>query len=312
MDATNIDLEYLTMRHTDDLCVLYRKVFGKTVDQHYFELKYGLKDEERIQSSTVAYIDEQIIGFYGCISVEFCDKTRKTVVSAGSVCDFILLEEFRGTGIFDRLYRHTLERCEEEQMEYVFGFQSEQTWRLSARYGWKDTPGFSSFQLSFRHHTMSLVQQKLRGTDKMRQRVEQALGPFLIHSDLDTFNRLNDRFTMRYDASFLQEKSFCPHYLIEVEGVTMWMKYERTLVAGFIRFSDHFNAETFVQTLKNVLTPTGISDLTIHVWTGSPEYEILCSFLEASPSLRVSYLRLSENAGPFEELALNFMDADFF
>src|SRR3989338_3765952 len=192
MDLTKLHLVYFANVHTPDLCDLYLKVFKKKVKPSYFTNKYGLNDDHHKQCSTVAMMGNEVVGFFGCISQEFLDHRRKTTVSLCHVCDFILLEPYRGKGVFDLLYKHTLDRVVDDQYEIMFGLQSDQTYKFCKRMGWEDGRSFNRFQIVFRKEKVAKIQAKLVGEQKMLERVTKALQPYILNAEMDQFNLFKD------------------------------------------------------------------------------------------------------------------------
>lgn len=312
MDTTDLRLEYLKPFHAPALVELYREVFGKVVRPSYFLIKYKLANAELPQCSTVAFDGDRIIGFYGCVTSEFYDFQRKIAASIGSVCDFILLESYRGKKVFDQLYEFTLAKCQDEELECLYGFQSEQTWKVSSRFGWTDGRHFSRFQLRFRSLTAARFRKKWSGETGILRRLNKALAPYYTEADLDRMNRYEGRFSHRYDAAYFQGKPPEARYLVYIEGVTLWLKYNGSLSAGFIRFSDGCDLPAALDRMYKVLRPTGICDLNIHVQQGSQEYERLASVLSPKESYNISYIRLRDDGCTMDEVVLNYMDVDTF
>lgn len=313
MDLTKLHLVYFANVHTPDLCDLYLKVFNKKVKPSYFTNKYGLNDEHHNQCSTVAMMGDDVIGFFGCIGQEFLDHRRRTVVSLGHVCDFILLEPYRGKGVFDLLYKHTLDRAIDDQYEIMFGLQSDQTYKFCKRMGWEDGRSFDRFHIVFRKEKAAKIRAKLAGSEKMLERVTKALLPYKLETEMDQFNLFQDSFSRKYDSSFFVEKGLDDQrFFVRIENAVMWLKYDGRLVAGMIRFLDEFDPVKFQETLQKIFRPTGIHDLTFHVQHSTNEHKGLSEFLEAKNSFQVSFIRTYEDGCHVDELALNFMDSDMF
>lgn len=313
MDLTKLHLVYFANVHTPDLCDLYLKVFNKKVKPNYFTSKYGLNDDHHRQCSTVAMMGDDVVGFFGCIGQEYLDHRRRTVVSLGYVCDFILLEPYRGKGVFELLYKHTLDRAVDEQYEIMFGLQSDQTYKFCQRMGWEDGRSFDRFQVVFRKERAAKIRAKLAGPEKMLERVTKALQPYKLEVEMDQFNLFQDAFSRKYDPSFFFEKGASDQrFFVLIEQAVMWLKYDGRLVAGMIRFLDDFDAEKFQASLQKILRPTGIHDLTFHVQRSTNEHLSLSAFLEAKNSFKVSFTRTYEDGCHVNELALNYMDVDIF
>jgi hypothetical protein len=313
MDTTKLRFAYLNHHFSADLCELYRKVFRKDVNPGYFSYKYNLMHHDRLQCSTVALYDEEIVGFFGCMMQDYKDHTRKITVNLVSVCDFMLLEPFRGKQVFDMLYQHSLERIQEEQFECMFGFQSDQTFKFCQRMGWEEGRSFDRFVLPINEGNLMKIRAKLRGEDKMFDRVEAALKPYVINVNMDQFNRFSDCFSRVYDEAFMKEKSDHDlRFLVRIGEAVLWVKYKRELVAGMIRFLDDFDMEKFREEIVRILKPTGISTLTFHFQRQTREHQLFSHYFEPLKSFKISYIRTYEDGCHIDELALNYMDLDIY
>lgn len=313
MDTTNLRFAYLTHHYAADLCALYRTVYKRDVNPSYFNFKYGLGNHDKIQCSTVALDGDEVIGFFGCMSQDFMDHRRRVTVNVIHACDFMLLDRYRGQHVYDLLYQHSLKRAEEEQYECMFGFQSIQTFKFCQRMGWEEGRAFDRFVIPIREGKLAKIQAKLRGEDRMFERVEKALLPYVIKADIDQFNRFSDCFSRFYDETFFKEKSAHDlRFLVRIGETVMWLKYQRELVVGLIRFLDDFNPEEFQKEIVRILKPTGISTITFHLQRQTQEHHAFSRFLEPLKSFRISYIRTYEDGCHIDELALNYMDHDVF
>lgn len=312
MENTDFKLEYLTDSHTKGLCDLYKRVFQKEVTEEYFSIKYGLFDAERIQCATVALINDDIIGFYGAYLTEFCDYNRKDTLKLVHTCDYILLEEFRGKGVLDHLYLHSLKEMKQQNADFAYGFHSVQTYKFSQKYSWVDTLFFKRFHLQLFPKKVAQGLRKIGMEKTLRKRLEKALESYIIKCDLDTLNKTPKKYTQKYDSAFFKMKEFCPHYLVEIEGCTLWLKYDLYIAVGFVHFPESGRANYLIETLKKIVGKVGIHELIFHVQDQSPEFSLLDNWQEAQPSFKISYLRLSDSDVAFENVKLNFMDMDIF
>ena len=312
MESTDLKLEYLCMDHTAGLCDLYRIVFRKEVTEDYFKIKYGLFDSKRVQCATVASIDGEIIGFYGAFFTEFCDFNEKQTLNLVHTCDYILLEEFRGKGILDHLYRHSLAEMKRQNADFAYGFHSVQTYKFSQKFEWVDARHFKRFHLALFPKKGAQVLNKLGKENVLRKRLEKALIPFMLNRDFENMNRVPENYTQRYTKNFFKMKEFCPHYLIEIDGVILWLKYDYVISVGFVEFNEKRSAKEVLATLKKVLRRVGIFELVFHVQDETKEFKWLSQSVEAHSSFKISYLRLNDCEASFDDVKLNLMDMDIF
>ena len=145
MESTDIKYEYLRKEHCNGLRQLYKNVFGKKVDENYFVIKYGL-EFRNLQFSSVAILNGVVIGFHGAILYQFTRDNSPTQNNLHT-SDFMLISEFRGKGVFQKLYQMTLDMAKEQGVDHLYAFQSDQTYKICKRLGWKDEMGFSRFHI---------------------------------------------------------------------------------------------------------------------------------------------------------------------
>ena len=312
MENTDLKLEYLCLDHAHGLCDLYRIVFRKEVTEDYFKIKYGLFDSKRIQCATVAIIKGKIIGFYGAIFTEFCDFNKEKTLSLVNTCDYILLEEFRGKGVLDHLYLHSLAEMKRQKIDFVYGFHSVQTHKFSQKFEWIDGRHFKRFHLSLFPKIGAQVLNKLGCQKVLRNRLEKALNPFLSNRNFNSLNLAGENYTQRYTKDFFKMKEFCPHYLIEIDDVVLWLKYDYVITVGFVELYDKASAKEVLMKLKKILKRVGIFELVFHVQDGTKEFNWLSKSFKAHSSFKISYLRLSDCDALFDDVKLNLMDMDIF
>ncbi|GEM_PF-2457816 len=312
MEGIELQLEYLKQGDAQELCELYQIVFKKNVTPEYFILKYGLLENNREQCATVARINSRIIGFYGAFLTEFCDFNKKNVLKVGQTCDYILLKKYRGKRVLDQLYKHSLAKMRTLQADYIYGFHSVQTYKFCQRFDWVDTHHFHRYHLPLGSKKRMQFINKLGGRNWLQRRLEKALNPYLKTLDFDKINREKQNHTQVYNDDFFKRKEFCSHYALDIEGCLLWLKYDYVITTGFVHFSDNCDVELAIQTLKNSLKKVGIFELVFHVQEGSSADQKLSQVMNAEPSFKISYLRLSKTEVSFDDLKLNLMDMDIF
>lgn len=179
--------------------------------------------------------------------------------------------------------------------------------------GWEEGRPFERFVLPINDTNFTKIRAKLRGDDRMYERVEKALKPYVIKADMDQFNRFSDCFSRVYDDSFFKGKAAHDiRFLVRIGDTVMWLKYHYGLVAGMIRFLDDFDPEKFQKEIVQILKPAGVPSLTFHFQQKTREHQAFSSFLEPLKSFKISYIRTYEDGCHIDELALNYMDLDIY
>lgn len=311
MESTDIKYEYLRKEHCNGLSHLYKNVFGKKVDKNYFVIKYGL-EFRTIHYSAVAIHNNVVIGFHGAIYATYYNDSQERRMNLLHTCDFILLPEYRGRGIFQEMYNHTIELAREKDVDYLYAFHSDQTYKVCKRLGWNDEMGFSRFhikQLNF--STTRLF--KLLGLSGFRKRKFKNLCKEHHSSKLDfSTSQIFQGYCRHYDEEFIGMKSFAEKEFININGCKIWLKYDHYLTVGFIGADDQLCIEPMLNFIKSLLKKCWIHEAVFHIHNGSPLISQFGQHLKKEPSFKISSLQLNKNVDSFSNVQLHFMDMDIF
>lgn len=307
-DINKIELSFLNHNDVKELCGLYIDVFNRSVDPSYFVAKYGL-DFNVNQFSVVARQNHDIVGFFGCIE-QFFAKGYKQVkmVSCG---DYTLTKRLRGKNIFDQLYHKVKEKAESENLDYLYAFQSDQTYKVAKKWGWKDEVGMKRAQIDVYPISTFQLLNKIGLSSFRLTKLENELTPFLINK-FDVEFKSDDTYIHEYDEQFFNLKEFAKHYWVEIAGCVLALKYEYRITVGFIQFSSDANVLKMLAFLKKVARKCLIHEIVFHVQENSSEAQRLAQFMPLKKSFQVSSFKLNERAPSFSEVKLNFMDMDIF
>ena len=182
--------------------------------------------------------------------------------------------------------------------------------RFRKKLGWKDEVGFSRFHIKvFPFSTSRIV--RWMGFDAWRQQsLENRLKPFLSKLNIDDL-KSGKKFEQEYDEVFFQKKSFCKHFLIEISGCILYLKYNHLLSIGFCHLARHSDLPEVVHTLRNICRLSLIHNVVFHVQSNSLEANQLAQYLTEFASYKVSSWSLDPRFS-MSEIKLNFMDMDIF
>lgn len=309
-NTSNIELSFLGMQDLPGLCNLYLEVFTKVVDEDYFIFKYGLNLENVEVYSVVAKVENEVIGFFGGIEQSFTSNNQEVkMLSCG---DYILKKELRGKSVFDQLYEKSLEKARLEQLDFVYAFQSVQTYKVAKKWGWKDEIGISRFHIkAFPFSTSKLG--KVFGLSNWRiHKLEKELARYYTDINVNDLTGKSDFYEHHYDNNFFEMKMFAKHYWIEIEGCVLWLKYDFVLTVGFAYFKDNSNLNKLIRQLKSIARKALIHEVVFHLQENSSEAQVLSKFGTLKDSFKVNSLQLNESSFPFSKVKLNFMDMDIF
>ncbi len=308
MDTTKIKIERLAVQHVQDLCGLYFEVFKKRVEPSYFISKYQLNDPEQLQFSSIAYDDDTLIGMYGCTSLSFEDNDNPAEhIRLGCVCDFILREKYRGTGLFDQLYFNTLEFAK-LHLDGMIGFQSEQTYKVCQRHDWKDMRFFNRYHLRISGSIKSKVVNTI-SRNKVHKEIETLKSQFGDQFDINTLNRKRERITAVYDERFLRSKELRDHIYLKMHGVHCVLKCSHHSSIGYIQLSEKYDLQAFLDALRSTLN--SLNEIVFHVQSDSAEDIALSEFLQKFDSFKTSGLIWNKNH-LMDRLHMNFIEMDIY
>jgi len=312
MDNIDYQFESLNEGHIKELTVLFSEIFNKVVAADYFIIKYGLNIPEIEQLSTVLLSKKRVIGFIGVIGQSFNTSDKLKLMKIGFTGDFFLLEKYRKTGVFKKAYERSLKLINEHEYEHIYALHSDQTYKVCQRWGWTDQIGFSRFHLkTIPFSTSRIINKAGLKTWRIKQ-LEKRLIPFSSQVNLNLLLKEKDLLQQNYDAAFFEMKAFCTHYLVEIEGCILFMKYDYLLTIGFVHFTEYSKIDKMLNTLKRIARKSLIHDVVFHLQGNLPEAIELNKYLKEKTSFKISSLKLQEDSPEFSSVRLNFMDMDVF
>lgn len=307
-NINDIELTFLTHNDTTGLCDLYIDVFNRKVDADYFTIKYGLNLGVN-QFSVVARINGSVVGFFGGIEQEFVFGTKKMkLLSCG---DYALKKELRGQKVFDLLYEKMKSKIKAEAFDYAYAFQSEQTYKVAKKWGWKDEAGMKRVQLDVFPFSTYRLFNKLGLSRYRKDKLEKELISYQVDKKGIIFSEEN-KFIHQYDDIFFQMKRFAHHYWVEIEGCILALKYDYRITVGYIQITPSVNIPNMLRILKKIARRCFIHEVVFHIQEDSIEAKQLAKYMPLKKSFQVSSLKLNEHSPSFSEVKLNFMDMDVF
>ena len=312
MDATEIHYSFLNESHVDELSTVYNAIFGKSTSPDHFRIKYGLENPERIQYSSVALLNNKIIGFFGFILQEFgsYDSANRLVVLQG--CDFFVTKSFRKGRVSKSLFDHSMDLARQHGIPYSYGFQSNQSYNTCNSWGFSDGIHFKRFHLPVVSKYTAGIIRKLRLEKLKIAQLERLVRKNPLLKPLQELNRVQGRFTNNFAFDFFEQKNFCKHYQLELNGCILYLKYDRILSVGLCHFTEKAEPEKLIQSLKQLARKCLIHEIVFHVQGNSKEAALLQTYLPAYSSFKISYFTIGPSSIEFPAVQLNYMDMDVF
>jgi len=312
MEATEIQYSFLNESHLDALSAVYNAIFGKTTSTDHFRTKYGLENPERIQYSSVALLNNKIIGFFGFILQEFesYDSTNRLVVLQG--CDFFVTKSFRKGKVSKNIFDHSIELAKQHRIPYIYGFQSNQSYNTCRTWGFLDGNHFQRFHVPVVSKYTAGIIRKLGLENLKTSQLERLVRKNPSLKPLQQLNRVKGRFTNNLAFDFFEQKRYFNYYQLELNGCVLYLKYDRILSVGLCHFTEKAEPEKLVQSLKRLARKCLIHEIVFHLQGDSKEVTLLQTYLPAYPSFKISYFTIGPSSVEFSAIQLNYMDMDVF
>lgn len=311
MENIKTHIVRLNHSHTAELNQLYKIIFKKKVTSDYFHKKYGLFDPAIPNYSHSLLDDGKVVGFFGTRIVTY--QMDNKIISVPQTGDYFILDEYRGMGLFQKLYNTVLNELRKNKFEVACAFHSEQTYKISQGWGWKDSRHLLRFHIMSSPRIVGKL-VKTFGLDNWRfKRFKKTLEPFITQFNLTELNKTEDKFCAIFDDDFYRTKEFTEHFQITISDCTVWLKWQGNLSIGFIHFHPGADIPNFIQIVKRLTKNACIHETVIHIQEGTKEALELRKFITPKPSFKVSTLHLNDNSGfDFERVKLNLMEKDIF
>lgn len=292
MEGTNIKYELLNHSHLKSLCETHRSIFRSTVSTDFFRVKYGLDAQNVTIYSFVAIEDDQVVGFIGGIEQSYSrNEDQIRIVQTG---DYMLLAKFRGTGLFDELYKYLLERCKVFKIDVLMAFNSMQTYKVGKRWEWVDIRDFSRFHVPVASKYRAKLIKLLHLTKLRERRFLNVIEPFLISMD-DGFIFSGNKYCCEYNEDLIKMKSNYNKVCLRIENCVMIIKYAHVLTVAYLQLNDQSDLKKACIVLRKIALSTGFSDCIFHVDSSSLEAEQLRSLFDEKESFKLSGNKLNHS-----------------
>ena len=270
--------------HFKDVQYLIKAVFGKRVSLQDLKNKY--KDYLNLgYISTIAYDDNQPIGFYGAIPQEFLHKGQKIIVA--QACDSSTLKDYQGKGIHYNLAKLSYEIMVAKKVQAVYAFLNENSYYGNKKLGWNLNGKMARFHLSINTFPFAKVYKKLNLNKQLQSKTEQVLKPYKRNKIEYKSNLSHQMFNPTF---FENKESLNRHHLIEVEECVFYLKIDTIMKVGFFTFDNYEKLELAINKLKVIGRNIGVNEVLFQVSENSNMYKDLKEFIAPKPSWILGHL----------------------
>lgn len=307
MGNTDFKIEPLSIEHLEGLVHLYEAVFDKVEHGDYFRIKYGVGIVN--QYSLVLLKEKKVVGFVGIIPQVFSKGDDELKMAYFG--DFILLKEFRGQGIFDKLIEFSHEKLINDDYAYLYAFQSEQTFKVCQKANWIPEKQLVRFQLNVLPKPIGGIVSKLGLSNSVKGKLVKNLLSYEIDS-AHGLERSGDYWSILPNKEFLAMKGFGSRHFVEIEGCKMWLKFDYRISVGFVTIGSQSDLSKMFATLKSIARKSGVFEIVFHFIPDSVEAKAFAKCLDQKDSFKLSYLPLKAELPRFSDIHLDFMNGDMF
>jgi predicted N-acetyltransferase YhbS len=310
-EVHSVELHVIADRHLKGLSALHNEVFNSRVSPLYFVEKYGMSSKDTKKYSIVAEDDGRVIGFLGLVPQTFVRGT--SLVRVLIAADFSLSRGYRGKKIFDQLHSLGVQIARKDGVEAIYGFQSDQTYKVCLRWCWQDLTLFSRFHVPVFQAPIPIVKvlRKL-GFRKLHDRWCWKIMSWKLAKHNTLTSSISEfKYSRHYEKTYLRSMSFSNKKHIQFEdGSLAVIRMDSKLTVGFLRFGKDPNV--ILSKLKSLARLALIDEIIIHEQVGSPTHQILDSIFLAQPSYKVSFISLNGDNFCPDGVALHYIDIDNF
>lgn len=260
-----------------DISFLYGEVSNLHFPIEFFEKKFSTQHTGKRDIGFIAYDNENkpaaYYGVFPCI-IEY-DKIRLVAAQSG---DTMTHPKHQGKGLFTRLAKMTYELAEKEGIKFIFGFPNKNSYPgFIRKLGWIHKENMRTY--IFNINTLPII----KAAKKFNLNVFYRFYSMVIFnkyiSKSTSFNNSvinSDNGGVLHDDPFFNYKTYSENFIIELEGVKMWIKLDGKLWIGDV---ERTSIEKFNKALRRLRKLCFLAGCTQILWNLSPNsyWDILLS-----------------------------------
>ncbi|MCW5907696.1 MAG: GNAT family N-acetyltransferase [Chitinophagales bacterium] len=296
-----------------DLSFLVRESFGSVKGYDYFKHKM---DTGYLGVKHLGYLAYDSAGkpaaFYGvypCM-VEY-NGVHYLAAQSG---DTMTHPKHGGKGLFTMLAKMTYELAKKEGVQFIFGFPNSNSYPgFVKKLNWihkEDMTNYTSAVVTLPFaalaHKFTLVEFLYRYYVRGIMTFFKSNKSFLVNSALK-----NSIGSVLHDSNFFKYKSFNENFLIDLSGVTAWIKVDGCLLVGDIELTSLQHFEKLWSGLKRIAFITGCTKIIFPLNPGCAWDKLLKGNVKAEKGMYIGYLDLQSGL-PLENFKYVGADYDTF
>ncbi len=253
--------------------------------------------------------DEQAVSFYCIISQKAVYKGNEFYI--GQSCDSMTHKSFGGRGLFINLAELAYKRIQEMGVKFVFGFPNETIYGLRVKkLKWRHTENINQYIQNVTTFPFVKVIKKLPVLNGIYFfYVKLILRKYI--SDVRCFaNSVIDNKTagILHDEAYFEYKAGKGKYIIKIEGVNFWVKFDGLLWIGDFEPTSQEIFSKAMRTLKHIAMLTGCTSIRFNYQEGTNNDLLLKKTLKVKSTMPYGFVCFSEE---MENISFKFSSADF-
>jgi hypothetical protein len=262
--------EKLSGDNIGDLVPIYNSAFQKDISINELIEKFDTSFTGFKNVGFIAYAPEgEPAAFYGvfpCFATY--NGVKYLVAQSGNTMTHA---NHTGRGLFTALAKMTYDYCRENRIHLVFGFPNQNSYPgFIKKLDWKHFDDMRAYLIRVKCVSWIRIKRIFRLSEKLHQ----SLGNFMLSlcrkgTAFQSSCNSDDTIVVDHNKEFLAYKSYAKNYLLEIEGVNVWLKFNESflLIGDIEKCSDKVFIKVIAK-LKLFSFFMGLSHIRIHCSSG--------------------------------------------
>ncbi|MBI3502604.1 MAG: GNAT family N-acetyltransferase [Bacteroidetes bacterium] len=275
---------------------LYKNVFNVYLSDDFVKKKFNTSFAECEYIGYMAFAEDgtpaAYYGVFPCM-IEFQNKK----ILAAQSGDTMTHPLHQGKGLFTKLAKATYELAAQEGIQFIFGFPNKNSYPgFTKKLNWIHKENMKSY--IFRINTLPLI--KIAKKFNLQSLYESFAFAFLkkyLSKKKSFSNSLiaSEYGGLLHDDLFLNYKTYTKSFILDLEGVNIWIKLDGKLWIGDIEKSSLEQFKKALNKLQRICFWLGCTEIILNVSPNSYWDVLLQKEFSSSEGLPIGYLDLNSN-----------------
>jgi hypothetical protein len=287
--------------------MLFWAVFKKHVSVEYLIHKYNSDYLNLKNMSTIAYLNNTPVAFYGVILQEYISNEKNIIVA--QACDSSTITSHRGKGLHFQLASLTYTFLKNNNIKLVFAFLNNNSIYSTKKLNWNYSTNLKRYHLYNTTIPLAKVLNKLN----LNFLYSTFYSKKINSKRFDIINKQNkENYSQLLNTKFIRHKnSIQNHYCVELEDCFFWIKIDGIMHIGLFTAPNVQAFEKAIKKLKRKAYFLGITELLFQVDSKSPMVNLLNNICKPKESWLIGYLNFDDSIN-FSKFVFNYSDLDTF